>query len=202
MWNRAGLTVLGLALFGAAVAMASSVPGAQPAHALTNCETTTEAINGNEQAMLDLLNAYRESQGAGALTVSPNLSRAAAFMAEDMTEKQYFSHFEPGGRSPFQRAVDCGYPSSNVGENLAIAGSAQGAINLFKSSPTHNQNMLLTRWKVVGIGQFGGYWALVFGASVDSGVAAPTATATKSPTPTPTPVGPIRRATLQMIASE
>ena len=127
----------------------------------------------------------------------------------DLLAKGYWSHYEPSGRSPFQRALECGYPSQNIGENLAISGSAAGAMTLWKSSPTHNANMLNSRWVVVGIGYAGGYWAMALGAVDDSGTAATTTvTATASPTPTPTPGPgqpsqiPIKRATLQMIAAE
>ena len=215
MWNRLALGAAGLALIGVALALAGPWPGARPAHALSNCATSTETTSPSEQTMLDLLNAYRAQNGAGALTMSPNLNRAAAFMAEDMTAKRYFSHYEPSGRTPFQRALDCGYPSSNVGENLAATGSSASAtFGLFKTSPLHDENMLKPSWRAVGIAQHGSYWALVFGQTVDSGgsqppqsaSASPTATPTATPTPTPGPkdpsTHPIPRAMLQMLASE
>jgi uncharacterized protein YkwD len=189
----------------------------EPASALTNCGTTSEAMTTGEQAALEALNAYRQQNGLAPVKASPHLARAAAFIAEDMAAKGYFNHFEPGGRSPFQRALDCGYPSSNVGENLAIAGSGTGAVALWKTSPNHDANMLRSQWKVAGVATAGRYWALVLGAADDSGssgggtapptaTASPTNTPTPSPTPTPGPkdpsLVPIRRAMLQMIASE
>ncbi len=192
----------------------------QTANALTNCDTGTATLSTAEQSLVDQLNAYRSQNGLAPLKVSPSLSRAAAFMAEDLLEKGYWSHFEPSGRSPFQRASDCGYPSQNIGENLAIAGSASGAMSLWKGSATHNANMLNSRWVVVGIGYAGGYWALDLGAVDDSGApggptttpGTPTATKTASPSPTPTLTptpgpgqpskSPIKRATLQMVAVE
>lgn len=211
MARRTILAGSGAALLVGAMLMVFAGARWQTAHALANCETSTAAFSTPEQNVFDQLNAYRQQNGQPALKVSPNLSRAAAFMAEDLLAKGYWSHYEPSGRSPFQRALECGYPSQNIGENLAISGSAAGAMTLWKSSPTHNANMLNSRWVVVGIGHAGGYWAMDLGAVDDSGTAATTTvTATASPTPTPTPTPgpgqpsqiPIKRATLQMIAAE
>jgi uncharacterized protein YkwD len=218
MFRTFAMAGIGMALVAAAGALAFAAPGESPAAALTNCATTSEAVTANEQAVLDALNVYRQQNGKPALTLSPSLNRAASFMAEDLVAKGYWSHFEPSGRSPFQRAVDCGYPSSNVGENLAMASIGANVVELWKTSPAHDQNMLMAQWRVAGIGYFGGRWALVMGVVNDSGTQpstqtasssatnTPTATPTKTPTPTPGPKDPstfpIRRALLQMIASE
>ena len=213
MWNRTSRWALAAGLVLAVAAVAFSLRDARSAQALTNCSTTSEAINTAEQSLGEQLNAYRAQNGLAPLAISPNLSRAAAFITEDMAAKGYFNHFEPSGRSPFQRAVDCGYPSQNIGENLANSFSSSGAMALWKSSPGHNAAMLMSKWKVVGIGQAGGYWALVFGVADDSGGSGPpppastqSPTATATPSPTPNPNGPslvpIRRAMLQMVASE
>ncbi len=216
MFRKAILAGLGTAFAVAALAIALAAPGQESARALTNCDTTSAAMTAGEQAALDALNAYRQANGVAPLKPSPNLNRAAAFMAEDLVAKGYWSHFEPSGRSPFQRAVDCGYASSNVGENLAMASGGSNVIELWKTSPSHDANMLKPQWRVAGIGYAGSRWSLVMGVVDDSGAqvstttttstASPTATPTKTPTPTPGPKDPstfpIRRALLQMVASE
>ncbi len=214
MVQRTLLAIPGVLLLLFAVVAAGGVLGSHRASALTNCETSSAGFDTGEQALFDALNAYRQANGVAPLKISPNLSRAAAFMAEDLKAKGYWDHFEPSGRSPFQRAFDCGYPSTNTGENLAISFSGTGALALWKTSPGHNANMLMSQWKVVGIGQAGGYWAMDFGTVDDSGqppaTSGPTKTPTASPTPTATPTPgpnqpslyPIRRAMLQMVAAE
>lgn len=189
--------------------------GAEDALALSNCDTGSAALDSGEQQLVSLINEYRAGAGLAPLAVSPNLSRAAAWMAEDLTADGYFDHFDnsrPGGRSPFQRAVDCGYGSSNVGEILAKAVTGGGALTLWKGSPGHNSIILKSNWTVMGIGRAGSTWAVVFGALNDSGGGGnvPTVTrsaspaASPSPTPSPTPAPPVieRRATLQMVSAE
>lgn len=140
----------------------------QSAHALTNCETSTAALDASEQEFFDLINAFRVANGRSPLAVSPNLSRAAAWMAEDLASHSYWDHDDSLGRSPFQRVIDCGYPSMGVGENLAMAGSAAMAVSLFEGSPGHHANMLNANWTVMGTGHAGPYWVVDFGAANDS----------------------------------
>ena len=208
-----GLGALGIALLGASLGVAAAVRDAQPARALTNCDTETAGLNTAETTVFELLNTYRAQNGLQPLKLSPTLSRAAAWKTENMLALGYFDHFDLDGRSHIQRARDCGYPGSNVGENLAKSFSASAVVSAWKGSPGHNAAMLGSNWKVVGVGQAGGYFALVFGVIDDSGgplspppSSTPSATPTAKPSPTPNPNGPslvpIRRAMLQMIASE
>mgnify|MGYP003925101467 CR=1 FL=1 len=173
--------------------------GSQPAHALANCSTNSQALDAAEQELLRLVNEFRVANGVAPLKASPNLSRAAAWMSEDMAAKGYFSHTDSLGRSPFQRVKDCGYATMGAGENLAIAGSAQQAFTLWVNSTMgHRENMLRSMWVVAGVGRAGGYWTLDFGTYDDSNEPwdspqppTPTATATfPAATPTATPTQP------------
>ena len=53
--------------------------------------------------------SYRASNGLGSLTISTNLNRGAAWMAQDLADNNYFSHTDSLGRSPYARAIDCGF---------------------------------------------------------------------------------------------
>ncbi|GIW13748.1 MAG: hypothetical protein KatS3mg062_1187 [Tepidiforma sp.] len=186
-------------LLAVAAAGWASGGGSTTAHALTNCSTSTQALDAQEQELLRLINEFRAANGVPPLKASPNLSRAAAWMSEDMAAKGYFDHTDSLGRSAFQRVRDCGYASSGAGENLAIASSAQQAFTLFLNSPYgHRENMLRTMWVVAGIGRAGPYWTVDFGNVDDSGQGwdtqpppQPTATPTRAlPTATPTVPAP------------
>lgn len=178
------------------------------AAALSNCSVSHDSNDGEELAFLGLINSYRQSNGLGALTISTNLNRGAAWMTEDLATNNYFSHTDSLGRSAYARAIDCGYPTG-AGENLAAGGawsSAAAAFQAWQTSPGHNANMLGSYYQQIGIArfyksgsQYGWYWATTFGTINDGtggGGAGPTntptntATATSTATKTPTPTGP------------
>ncbi len=177
------------------LAVATLVRDDHPASALTNCTVADYSLDSEEQAFLGLINAYRQQNGLGTLTISTNLNRAAAWMVNDLAANSYFSHTDSLGRSPYQRAIDCGYPSG-AGENLAAGtawNTAQAAFDAWKASPGHNANMLLSYYQVIGIARvynagstYGWYWATDFGASPDGGGSPPANTPTNTPTRTPT----------------
>ncbi|MGE3076352.1 MAG: CAP domain-containing protein [Dehalococcoidia bacterium] len=190
---------LALAMAGALfVAFALMVGAGKGAAALTNCSVSHDANDGEELAFLTLINNYRQQNGLGTLTISTNLNRGAAWMAEDLATNNYFSHTDSLGRSPYQRGIDCGYPSG-AGENLAAGGawsSAAAAFQAWQNSPGHNANMLGQYYQQIGIAryygassQYGWYWATTFGTLNDGtggGGAGPTNTPTNVPTSTPT----------------
>jgi uncharacterized protein YkwD len=183
------LVVMGALLIAVGVLTGTS----RPARALTNCTVSDYSLDSEEQTFVALLNAYRQQNGLGAVTVSTTLNRVAEWMVEDMTANNYVSHTDSLGRSGWDRSVDCGYPQG-AGENLA-AGSAwstaQAAFDAWKASPGHDANLRGPYYVSVGIARkysatatFGWYWAAEFGA-VSEGTAPP-APATSTPTATPT----------------
>lgn len=184
-----------LATLGAAAAgMFSMAWGAsqwRPAIALTNCDTSTADLDAAEQQVVANINAFRAENGLQPLKVSPNLSRAAAWMTEDMAAKNYFDHTDSLGRSAFTRVQQCGYASSGAGENLAKGFGAATVVEAWKASPLgHRENMLNSRWTVIGVGYAGGYWAADFGTFDDSGQAGDTGGGSASGPATPTPFPP------------
>ena len=195
------LAVAGLALLVGAMAATNATPQAQ---ALTNCSVSDYSLDSEELALLSLINNYRQSNGLNTLTVSTNLNRAAHWMAWDLGTTPNWSHTDSLGRSPYQRALDCGYPQG-AGENLAAGNSwstAQQAFDAWKASTGHNANMLNSYYKQIGIARvhvsgspYGWYWVTKFGATDDGtsgggGSSTPTNTPTPQPTamPTNTPV--------------
>jgi uncharacterized protein YkwD len=167
----------------------------------------TPLLSGEEQALLDYVNAYRIENGLNPLTISPTLTEAARWMSQDMGDGDYFSHTDSLGRDPFQRMAASGYDceayNTWCGENLA-AGVATGGetFELWRNSPGHNGNMLNPNYVVAGISAvfnqdstYGWYWTLDLGGFDDSGQPPPTATPEATPTappltPTPAPTPP------------
>ncbi|HEX6031984.1 MAG TPA: CAP domain-containing protein, partial [Tepidiformaceae bacterium] len=183
MYRLATLTGVLVALV---YALASPGFTSQPtASAAGNCEVADASNDGEELAFLSIINSYRAEYGLTQLRLSAPLNRAAEWMARDMMANGYFGHIDSLGRHPFVRTVDCGYPIAG-GENLAAGrqrGGAQGAFDLFRGSPSHNENMLAPEYREIGIArvygegtQYGWYWATTFG-SADTRPAQPAAPA-------------------------
>ena len=168
-------------------------------------------LGQDEEALLDLMNAHRVENGLSPLSISPTLTDAGQWMANDLaTANQGCSwdssaeptcHTDSLGRDPFQRMADFGYNyNAWKGENLA-AGSdtAQLTFQLWRDSPGHNANMLNANFVVVGLAKaydsdstYRWYWSADFGGYDDGGSPPPTSTPvptlTPEPSPTSTPV--------------
>lgn len=191
--RRGGVVALGLSIFGALLlALSGLAQRSEQVHALTNCSVADYSLDGEEQAFLTLINNYRAANGLGALLISTNLNRAAAWMSNDMGVNARFDHTDSLGRSPYSRAIDCDYVTG-AGENIAAGtawSSAQTVMDAWKASPGHNTNMLTSYYQQIGIARvnvpgspYGWYWTTNFGAANDgTGGALP---ATNTPTPAP-----------------
>lgn len=184
------IAIVTLALFGGATGALMTRAGT--AQALTNCTVSDLSMDGEETAFLTLINNYRAQNGLSSLAVSTNLNRSASWMAIDLGTKDYFSHTDSLGRSPAQRSVECGYPLG-AGENLAagtVRDTAQEAFDAWKASSGHNQNMLTSYYKQIGIARYysagstyGWYWVTDFGTTDDgtSGTGGTSGGATSTP---------------------
>lgn len=164
-----------------------------PARALANCDTNSAALDSDELLMLQLVNNARAAVGAPSLIASPGLSRAAAWKSEDSSNQpDSFSHTDSFGRSPSQRAMDCGYPGQ-AGEDIAFGyPGTQATFDAFMGSPPHRANIENATYSAIGLGHSGNSWSLTFGFVDDStnnaaaGTSSPTPTLTPTLTPTPT----------------
>jgi uncharacterized protein YkwD len=148
-----------------------ALPGraASPAAAAGSC-ATTETFDAEEQAFLLLLNNHRAQNGLEPVVLSYTLSRAAQWKSVDLGVNRYFAH-DDLTRSWVQRIRDCGYGyNTGLGEIIAAGnGTAQGAFNQWRNSPGHNNIMLGSGYRAVGIGRayvqgspYGWYWTAEF----------------------------------------
>jgi uncharacterized protein YkwD len=172
------LLVLGVLLAGSALRLAPH--SAETALALTSCSTArAPESDSEEQSMLSLINAYRIQSGFSALAASASLGRAALWKSADMAQNQYFAH-DDLSRAWSQRILDCGYTSTNAGEDLAAGNAdAQHTFEQWRTSPPHNANLLGASFHVIGIGRAQvaagqWYWTADFGAVADTDTSAPT----------------------------
>ena len=115
-----------------------------------------------ETGMLDMINAEREKLGLPALYFDEELAEVARTHSKDMFQRGYFSHFNPEGKSPFDRIRKNGIQFRIAGENLALAQNLSLAHTGLMESPTHRANIEHKSFGKVGIGILdGGYNGLM-----------------------------------------
>ncbi|WP_223634768.1 S-layer homology domain-containing protein [Planococcus sp. 4-30] len=100
-----------------------------------------------------LVNEKRQAAGVGKVLEDPELSKIAQLKAEDMARNNYFDHTSPTYGLPWEMAVDLGYPTNQVGENLASGYiTADETVMAWMESPGHKDNLLLKSYTVIGVG--------------------------------------------------
>jgi Cysteine-rich secretory protein family len=107
---------------------------------------------------LCLLNARRAQHGLAPLRREGRLELASQRHSQDMVERRYFEHDDPGGVDPQDRILAAGYPAHNAitGENIAWGtgpkASPAQVVDLWMHSPPHRENILRSAFTEVGVG--------------------------------------------------
>lgn len=115
----------------------------------------------SEQAarIIALTNNLRVEQGLKPLATTQLLVDSAQYRADDMGEKEYFSHASPDGKRLGAFLTQSGYQYRAAGENLAMGFSdADGAMNGWMKSPTHYANLVDGEFEDIGVGVRGGIY--------------------------------------------
>ena len=133
-----------------------TTPAATPGTATTGSTaqptTNTSGLTADEAKAFQLLNADRAANGLPALKLNMDLVRLAEKYGQDMINRNYFSHYNPEGQSPFDRMQQAGITYSYAGENLAINSNVTAAEKAFMNSSGHRANILNTNFTEVGVG--------------------------------------------------
>ncbi len=102
--------------------------------------------------LIELLNKDRQSAGLQSLKENTVLDNAAVLKAQDILEKDYFSHQSPEGATPWYWFKIAGYNYKIAGENLAIGFLDSTEIHqAWLDSSSHRANILNSDYKDVGI---------------------------------------------------
>ena len=113
-------------------------------------------VGGAAGAQFSLINQDRAANGVTALAYSASLARVAQYRAQDMLNRNYFSHYDPStGQLAFVGLLRLwGIPYSTAGENIAWSTNpSMAAINtMFMNSPEHRANILKAGYHRVGLG--------------------------------------------------
>ncbi|MEN8151385.1 MAG: CAP domain-containing protein, partial [Planctomycetota bacterium] len=141
----------------------ATLAGGGDGRVLEKNEKSSPAISGREADGILDLNILRILLGLKPLAIDVALCKAARDHANDMFEKDFCSHTSPvPGKETFElRAARFG--TSARSENLGRGQETpQEATMGWFHSPGHHINMLETRWKIVGQGEAGKCWVLLF----------------------------------------
>ena len=126
----------------------------------------------SHSVLLARINSLRASQGLPAYAISAALNAAAGNHARWMARTGKVSHLQEDGTGPRTRALNAGYSSSWVSENIyrGPRASALDAWNWWLASPIHYAGLTSPNYDNVGIGsasgEYGVAYVLVFGNSL------------------------------------
>ena len=111
-------------------------------------------ISGNidQKKLIELTNKEREKSGLPFLVENEALNQAAGQKAQNMFEENYWAHFAPSGKTPWDFILSAGYRFSFAGENLAKNFySSDEVVAAWLASPTHRDNLLNPNYQDIGI---------------------------------------------------
>lgn len=107
----------------------------------------------NQQDLIKLTNEQRQKNGLPPLNENPALNKAAEEKAKNMFAENYWAHYSPSGKSPWEFISNSGYKYSYAGENLARNFyTSKDVVDAWMSSKMgHKENILNTRYAEVGM---------------------------------------------------
>lgn len=109
------------------------------------------ATNVSAQVLLADTNGERTSHHQAALQLSKQLTAAAQAKANDMAQRNYWSHVTPDGKQPWSFITAANYQYEAAGENLAYGfGSSDQIITAWMHSAEHRANILNPDYQDVG----------------------------------------------------
>ncbi|MEH7437803.1 SafA/ExsA family spore coat assembly protein [Neobacillus drentensis] len=126
-----------------------------------------DAIKSVENQVIQLTNQERAKNGKPAMTADWELSRVARYKANDMRDKNYFSHTSPTYGSPFDMMKNFGISYRSAAENIAAGQTTPASVvQSWMNSSGHRANILSSNTRIgVGYakgGSYGYYWVQMF----------------------------------------
>jgi uncharacterized protein YkwD len=121
--------------------------------------------------VLALVNDQRRRHGCPALAGSAPLATLAQDFSTEMAVEHFFSHTDPAGRTPWDRARALGITDLG-GENIAMGQQTPAAVMAaWMDSAGHRANILDCRYRSLGVGVYfagsstagGPWWTEDFG---------------------------------------
>jgi uncharacterized protein YkwD len=156
----------------ATAAPSSAAPSAGASGSATPSGSPSASGSGDPAAAADaqvlaLVNQQRAAVGCPAVTASPALGTLATAFSEQMAVGSFFSHVDPTGKTPWDRAAADGITDLG-GENIARGQqTAADVMAAWMKSPGHRANILNCAFHFLGVGVYlgsgGPWWTQDFG---------------------------------------
>ena len=150
---------------------AGGTAGSTPAEEETPAEDTgsepADTVAAYEQEVFDLVNQIREENGLEPFVYNETLVETARAHSQDMIDRDFFDHYNPDGKSPFDRMRDNGLSFSMAAENIAAGQrTPEEVVESWMNSEGHRAN-ILGDCKELGVGlalggHYGYYWTQCF----------------------------------------
>ena len=110
------------------------------------------SANIDQKKLIELTNIEREKKGLSKVVENEALDKAAKLKAANMFSENYWAHFAPSGKTPWDFILGAGYRFTFAGENLAKNFySSDEVVAAWMASPTHRDNLLNSNYKDIGI---------------------------------------------------
>ena len=122
----------------------------------SNTVNTTASLTADEKEVFNLINQQRANNGLPALKIDNELQRVARIKAQDMVDKNYFSHNSPTYGSPFDMMKSFKISYKTAGENIAGNNNNSAAVTAWMNSPGHKANILNSSFNYTGVGVVNG----------------------------------------------
>lgn len=110
------------------------------------------SANIDQKTLIELTNIERERQGLSPVSENEALDKAATLKAQNMFAENYWAHFAPSGKTPWDFILGSGYKFTYAGENLAKNFyNSSDVVKAWMASPTHRDNLLNPKYQDIGI---------------------------------------------------
>lgn len=108
--------------------------------------------NIDQERLIELTNQERYKKGLRPVSENEALNKAAALKAQNMFDENYWAHFAPSGKTPWNFILGSGYRFTYAGENLAKNFyNTEAIVSAWMASPTHRDNLLNSKYNDIGI---------------------------------------------------
>ncbi len=106
----------------------------------------------SQKNLIELTNQERQKNDLPTLSENSSLSQAAYTKAKNMFTENYWAHFAPSGKTPWDFILGAGYRFTFAGENLAKNFYTDDeVVKAWMVSPTHKGNILNPKYQDIGM---------------------------------------------------